>query len=216
MLRSIIGYWHCSKSDTAKTISVSRLDNSNLQAKPRPYNRESHVGAVMSQTATIELQARGTYQHATSSGLRATGSTLSIQRSIDTHQLDDQQDHSETQTSSEETSLPPVDRGKAAWLFLAACWLVEAMTFGESLGCPCNCHSLAVGCVHRRDRHKAWLTYKHTGFGFSFGIFQDYYSTHEPFAGSSGIAAIGTTTSVSPLVSLVAGTTRELTSSPSR
>jgi MFS family permease len=32
------------------------------------------------------------------------------------------------------------------------------------------------------------------GFGFSFGVFQDYYSTHEPFAGSASIAAIGTTT----------------------
>lgn len=36
------------------------------------------------------------------------------------------------------------------------------------------------------------------GFGFSFGIFEDYYSSHAPFAGSGSIAAIGTTTSVSP------------------
>ncbi|KAF1967583.1 MFS general substrate transporter [Bimuria novae-zelandiae CBS 107.79] len=58
-------------------------------------------------------------------------------------------------------SLPPVDSGKQAWLFLAACWGVEAVTFG---------------------------------FGFSFGVFQDYYSSHAPFAGSGSIAAIGTTT----------------------
>ncbi|KAJ4294561.1 hypothetical protein N0V90_008252 [Kalmusia sp. IMI 367209] len=62
---------------------------------------------------------------------------------------------------AEFASLPPVDTGKEAWLFLAACWGVEAVTFG---------------------------------FGFSFGVFQDYYSTHEPFAGSGSIAAIGTTT----------------------
>ncbi|KAM3540998.1 hypothetical protein ARSEF1564_006093 [Beauveria bassiana] len=30
------------------------------------------------------------------------------------------------------------------------------------------------------------------GFPFSFGVFQSYYSTHEPFAGSSQIAVIGT------------------------
>lgn len=41
------------------------------------------------------------------------------------------------------------------------------------------------------------LTCEHLGFGFSFGIFQDYYSSHEPFSSSSSIAAIGTTTSVS-------------------
>ncbi|PON27771.1 hypothetical protein TGAM01_v203538 [Trichoderma gamsii] len=68
---------------------------------------------------------------------------------------------SEPQGSSAEFSLPPVDTGAAAWLFLAACWGVEALTFG---------------------------------FGFSFGVFQDYYSSHAPFDGSGGIAAIGTTT----------------------
>ncbi|KAK9420504.1 putative Monocarboxylate transporter 2 [Seiridium unicorne] len=68
---------------------------------------------------------------------------------------------SEPQTSGVEFSLPPVDGGKQAWLFLAACWVVEAFTFG---------------------------------FGFSFGVFQDYYSNHEPFAGSGNIAVIGTTT----------------------
>ncbi|KAF1969355.1 MFS general substrate transporter [Bimuria novae-zelandiae CBS 107.79] len=30
------------------------------------------------------------------------------------------------------------------------------------------------------------------GFPFSFGVFQDYYSTHEPFAGSGNVAVIGT------------------------
>lgn len=40
---------------------------------------------------------------------------------------------SEPQASSNEFSLPSVDTGAAAWLFLAACWGVEALTFGEIL-----------------------------------------------------------------------------------
>jgi hypothetical protein len=32
----------------------------------------------------------------------------------------------------------------------------------------------------------------HAGFPFAFGIFQEYYRTHEPFAGSSKTAIIGT------------------------
>lgn len=35
------------------------------------------------------------------------------------------------------------------------------------------------------------------GFGFSFGVFQDYYSSHLPFEGSGSIAVVGTTTLVS-------------------
>ncbi|KAK5997754.1 MFS-type transporter pytF-like protein [Cladobotryum mycophilum] len=58
-----------------------------------------------------------------------------------------------------EFSLPPVDTGKDAWLFLAAAFVMEALVWG---------------------------------FPFAFGIFQDYYRTHEPFAGSSQIAIIGT------------------------
>ncbi|KAJ4266254.1 hypothetical protein NW762_004237 [Fusarium torreyae] len=67
----------------------------------------------------------------------------------------------EAHATDAEFSLPPVDGGRKAWLFLAACWVVEAVTFG---------------------------------FGFSFGVFQEYYSHHEPFSGSNSIAAIGTTT----------------------
>ncbi|KAH6884797.1 major facilitator superfamily domain-containing protein [Thelonectria olida] len=60
---------------------------------------------------------------------------------------------------AQEFSLKRVDGGKDAWLFLAACFVIEALTWG---------------------------------FPFSFGVFQDYYSTHEPFAGSTKIAIIGT------------------------
>ncbi|KAF4637259.1 hypothetical protein G7Y89_g833 [Cudoniella acicularis] len=63
--------------------------------------------------------------------------------------------------SFDDSGLPPVDRGKDAWLFLAAAFVVEILIFG---------------------------------FSFSFGVFQDYYSTAQPFAGSSNIAVIGVLT----------------------
>ncbi|EOA89792.1 hypothetical protein ACJQWK_02791 [Exserohilum turcicum] len=61
--------------------------------------------------------------------------------------------------SEHESSLPPTDGGKDAWLMLAAAFAVEFMVWG---------------------------------FPWSYGIFQEYYSASEPFAGSSGIPAIGT------------------------
>lgn len=35
-----------------------------------------------------------------------------------------------------ESSLPPVDGGKQAWFFLAACFFVEALTWGTRHRCP--------------------------------------------------------------------------------
>ncbi|KAI1844810.1 hypothetical protein JX266_009038 [Neoarthrinium moseri] len=84
-----------------------------------------------------------------SSGANTTGS--------DTSQVEDG-DLALT-ASRQEFSLPPVDGGKDAWLFLAACFAVEALVWG---------------------------------FPFSFGVFQDYYATTPPFAGSPNIAVIGT------------------------
>ncbi|KFX93023.1 hypothetical protein O988_07036 [Pseudogymnoascus sp. VKM F-3808] len=52
------------------------------------------------------------------------------------------------------------DRGKDAWLFLAASTVIEAVVWG---------------------------------FSFSFGVFQNYYSTHEPFIGATNIASVSTT-----------------------
>ncbi|KAL8919405.1 MAG: hypothetical protein Q9208_006783 [Pyrenodesmia sp. 3 TL-2023] len=60
------------------------------------------------------------------------------------------------------SKLPPADRGKAAWLFLAGCFLIEGLIWG---------------------------------LPFSYGVFQKYYTEHEPFSQNPhGIAAIGTTT----------------------
>ncbi|CAN9161684.1 unnamed protein product [Alternaria alternata] len=56
------------------------------------------------------------------------------------------------------SSLPPMDRGKDAWLFLAAAFTVEVLT---------------------------------VGFSFSYGRFQEHYSTTPPFSGSDNIAVIG-------------------------
>ncbi|KAK3291137.1 major facilitator superfamily domain-containing protein [Chaetomium fimeti] len=71
-------------------------------------------------------------------------------------------DRSNTHTGTpHEFRLPPTDTGKDAWLFLAACWAVEALVWG---------------------------------FGFSFGVFQDYYSSHLPFQDDGNIAVVGTTT----------------------
>jgi hypothetical protein len=58
--------------------------------------------------------------------------------SADTSNHDDQEldvlgASSDPQAPGTEFSLPPVDTGAAAWLFLAACWGVEALTFGEIL-----------------------------------------------------------------------------------
>jgi hypothetical protein len=36
-----------------------------------------------------------------------------------------------SQPAVPDASLPSVDGGKQAWLFLAACWVVEAFIFGE-------------------------------------------------------------------------------------
>ncbi|KAH6636225.1 major facilitator superfamily domain-containing protein [Chaetomium tenue] len=56
-------------------------------------------------------------------------------------------------------SLPAVDSGKDAYLFLAACFMIEALVWG---------------------------------FTYCFGVFQNYYSTHEPFIGASNLPTIGT------------------------
>jgi hypothetical protein len=73
-----------------------------------------------------------------------------------------------TQESSSEARLPPPDGGKDAWLFLAACFTLEALIWG---------------------------------FPFTYGIFQDHYSKHPPFAGDPNVAVIGTCAMVSTGVS---------------
>ncbi|KAF4536166.1 MFS transporter [Lasiodiplodia theobromae] len=65
----------------------------------------------------------------------------------------------ESVSERNESQLPPVDSGKDAYMFLAACFALDALVWG---------------------------------FALTFGVFQDYYSTHEPFIGEKNVAVIGT------------------------
>jgi MFS family permease len=57
------------------------------------------------------------------------------------------------------------------------------------MGLVLHCTPLPkVGCVLQGF----YLLTRLTGFPFAFGVFQDYYTTNAPFAGSSSIAVIGT------------------------
>ncbi|OTA89201.1 hypothetical protein M434DRAFT_398716 [Hypoxylon sp. CO27-5] len=99
--------------------------------------------------ASRDIELEDVLTHPT---LRAGAPTTSAEDS-------NQYENTQPEEGRQEFSLPPVDGGKDAWLFLAACFSVEALVWG---------------------------------FPFAFGVFQDYYSTHEPFAGSPNIAVIGT------------------------
>jgi len=95
------------------------------------------------------------------------------QEEIENQQLDEQH--------GLEFSLPQADGGKDAWLFLAACFIVEALVWGN----------------HPSKFFKNIWVKRIIGFPFSFGVFQEYYSTHEPFSSNpTGIDAIGTTATV--------------------
>lgn len=74
------------------------------------------------------------------------GSEVELQRSLDPHPssgnrpalsqtlLDGEVElESLNQPPPHEFSLPPVDRGKDAWLFLAASFVIEALVWGKSL-----------------------------------------------------------------------------------
>lgn len=82
------------------------------------------------------------------------------------------------------SSLPPADKGKAAWFFLIGCFFVETFLWG-------GCSVLFLMSMRNMCLMKA-------GFPFSYGVLQDNYITHEPFKGhSKGVSAVGTTCSVS-------------------
>ena len=83
--------------------------------------------------------------------------------------------------------LPPVDRGMHAWLFLIASVILEAIVWGSL--CMATEALFEVRCLTSS-----------TGYALTFGIFQDYYSEHEPFKGSGGIPVIGTCAMVRPLL----------------
>lgn len=78
--------------------------------------------------------------------------------------------------------LPKVDGGLSAWLVLASVFVQGALIWGM------NDWQLYAGSP----------TNLFLGFVYGFGVFQEYYSRQEQFAGhTSGLASIGTTASVS-------------------
>ena len=77
-------------------------------------------------------------------------------------------------------ALKPADGGKDAWLFLCAACMIEALVWGK------------YPISRYRFLRVPMLTCTNAGFPFSFGLFQEYYSTHGPFAHSNNIAVIGT------------------------
>lgn len=87
----------------------------------------------------------------------------------------------EGQGNLQEFSLPQADGGRDAWLFLAASFMIEALVWGENAP-PDNIISIS-------DRLP--------GFPFAFGVFQDYYGSHEPFSGDKNVVIIGTCAMVS-------------------
>ncbi|KAJ8120401.1 hypothetical protein O1611_g10375 [Lasiodiplodia mahajangana] len=83
----------------------------------------------------------------------------------------------------QEFSLPPVDGGKDAWLFLAAVFVVDALVWGTMPP------AFSSGLSWER-KYAKFLGF--IGFPFAFGVFQNYYNSHEPFAGQPSIVVIGT------------------------
>lgn len=118
--------------------------------------------------------------------------------------------------------VPPADGGKDAWLFLAGCFTIEMLLWGESpASVPFAFLSPSVPpelLSYAEVVEQAFLF--HTVRGTlqpshlttpslieQTGVLQHYYSTHEPFASNpSGISAIGTTVTVS--IGLASGVER--------
>ncbi|KAJ5363686.1 uncharacterized protein N7496_009399 [Penicillium cataractarum] len=88
-----------------------------------------------------------------------THETISLSEIPSRHSSDDV-----TPSEIEQPSLSPADGGKAAWLLLASCCLIQLPVWG---------------------------------FSTVFGIFQEYYSTHDVLQGDKGdLATVGTTSTV--------------------
>lgn len=117
-------------------------------------------------------------------------STTAVSMEFDSHRLQ----HWEAEASqwhddpapleAEAMALPPIDRGRKAYEFLAACFMLEALVWGlsafvSSLTTNSNLQSADV---------------KDLGFPFSYGVFQVHYRENPLFSSNlSGVAAIGTT-----------------------
>jgi MFS family permease len=87
------------------------------------------------------------------------------------------------ETSGAPSSLPPVDGGRRAWIFLAACFMLEGVAWGRYWSSKSIIYRTLIDLISSI-----------IGFPYSFGVFNRYYSSHSLFSGSSAsVATIGTT-----------------------
>jgi hypothetical protein len=100
------------------------------------YDRTYHCLPIMARS--IELSDRVSQSHVRTDPFATPASAFSSQPSIarigdraaSTDNIDEAIGDRAPQ-GVQEFSLPPVDGGKDAWLFLAACFVVEALVWGE-------------------------------------------------------------------------------------
>ncbi|KAF7595899.1 hypothetical protein BBP40_004392 [Aspergillus hancockii] len=82
----------------------------------------------------------------------------------------------------EQPPLPPTDQGRDAWLMLASCCLIQLPVWG-TVGVSWKDH----GWDEDANSHAL-------GFSLVYGIFQEYYSSHNDLQGSKeDLAVVGTT-----------------------
>jgi hypothetical protein len=86
----------------------------------------------------------------------------------------------------EQPPLPPADTGKATWLMLAGCTLIQA---------PAGVYQL-----YKKELYQ--LVNSVTGFPIVFGVFQEYSSSHPESLkdDTANVAVIGTTMTVFSLI----------------
>lgn len=114
--------------------------------------------------------------------------------------------HSSSIEATSGSSLLPADGGKDAWLFLAGSFVIEGLVWGTLIMFG-HFSENTEGCVDlliivgEMSLVRLVLTGS-PGFAQSFGIVQEYYSSQEPFAGSTNIATIGSTATVCSFASM--------------
>ena len=128
---------------------------------------------------------------------QASGYDVSISGSV-SRRVADSQEH-----ETHEEHLPRPDGGTRAWLFLAGSFMIEALIWGRcciprgsariilflASNVKLDDVELSLLCLH--------LLTVFSGFPFSFGVFQEYYTTHAPFSKApAGITIVGTSAMV--------------------
>lgn len=117
---------------------------------------------------------------------------------------------------------PQADGGKDAWLFLAACFTIEMLLWGETPAILLSASLASIVLISSTNGYRinmdmvcqAFLSRTVCRILLRFypitlslmvdtGVLQHYYFTHEPFAlAPSGIPAIGTSATVSDYLTL--------------